>query len=104
MVYVTDVFVFICLTALHVYSYIQHLIVNTGFRSKTAIHPEVYRFSAIKNQKNTNNSGWKFREKKLNYIIYLKFERNEDFFSFDKFQVSTRISLIFGLSKIRQLN
>lgn len=65
MVYVTDVFVFICLTALHVYSYIQHLIVNTGFRSKTAIQPEVYRFSAIKNQKNTNNSGWKFREKKI---------------------------------------
>jgi len=35
----------------------------TLFRSHTAVQPDFDRFSTNQNQKNTNNAGWKYRNK-----------------------------------------
>ena len=46
--------------------------VNTGFRSQTAVQPDFNRVSTNQNQRNTNNAGWKYRNKS-NYIMSSNF-------------------------------
>ena len=39
--------------------------VKTGFRSQIAVQPDFNRFNRNQNQKNTNNAGWKYRNKEI---------------------------------------
>jgi hypothetical protein len=46
--------------------------VNTGYRSQTAVQPDFNRVSTNQNRRNTNNAGWKYRNKS-NYIMSSNF-------------------------------